>query len=277
MIIKSNAKINLHLRITGKYETGLHSLSMINIPINLYDTLDINISEKGNQIGIVILNNLEIPTDENNLVHKVINRFKEINDINFNILIKIYKEIPTQSGTGGASSNAAEVIKYLNRYFDIDKDYDTLCKEYVDLGADIPFFIHNKPSIVKGIGDKVTNLELNLLKYYFVLIHPNNIKSSTREAYSQVTSFENDDTELAIKSIKKFDFSSLKNDFLKFQNNKYDKIINDLNDLGSEYTSLTGSGSTVFAIFRKEINSKKIANELSKKYRNVYICKQKGE
>lgn len=277
--IKSNAKINLELGINGKLETGYHDLSMINIPINLFDTMNIEINSDSNKISIIDINNSGMPVDESNLIYKTINAFKEEENIEFSIVVKIYKEIPMESGTGGASSNSAEILKCLYKHFNISYKNQYLVDKYKYLGADIPFFIYNQPAKVYNIGDIVLPINNFLKKYYFVLIHPN-FKESTKEIYSNIERYTvKKDLDQLIEEMKNENFTNLQNDFFHIvqKNNKYDKIIKDLTKYEPDYINITGTGSTIFAILRKEKNSKKISNELQLKYKNVYICQGIGD
>lgn len=275
-IIKSNAKINLYININGKNDRNYHDLTMINVPINLYDTIDISIDLDSDNIDIIDLNNVDMGPKENNLIYKVTSWFKKEHNLKFNILYKIYKEIPMESGTGGASSNAAFVIKYLNNYFNINQSNEEIIEMYHKFGADIAFFIYNKPALVQGEGEKIKLLDLNFKKYYFVLIKPN-FGNSTKEIYSYIKNYNENPTDLLNF---KNPFKNLKNDFSEIlisQNKEFEKIISNLYDHGASYVNITGTGSTVFGIFRKEINAKNLNNKLQRNYKNIYVCNVIGE
>lgn len=284
--LKSNAKLNLYINVNFKMSNNYHDLTMLNIPINLYDTLNIQILEDAKNETKVSVQNFDSLNqnlnDENNLVYHVVNHFKKIENKKFGFSCKIFKEIPTMSGTGGASSNASFVIKFLYNYFKIPILNSDLCLKYVCFGADIPYFFYNCNAIVNKTGENVKPINLNLKKYYFVLIHPN-IKQSTKDVYlklnSQSINPDDGKLELAIENIcKNSDFKLLKNDFFNVVKNlKYDKIIEELYTKGAEYVNITGTGSSVFGIFKKEINAKNLNNELEKKYKNVYICQNIGD
>lgn len=188
--LKANAKLNLYININFKNEYNYHDLTMLNIPINLFDTLNVVIDEnREDAINLKILNNLNVATNENNLIYKAVKQFKELEQKQFYYECRVFKEIPIKSGTGGASSDAAVVLKNLYKHFKIEISKNELVKKYVNLGADIPFFIYNKTSIVEGIGEKITPIDLNLKKFYFVLIHPN-FNESTSDVYSKLDAIE---------------------------------------------------------------------------------------
>lgn len=280
--LKANAKLNLYININFKNEINYHDLTMLNIPINLFDTINVEIDENQNdEIKLNVINNV-VSNDENNLIYKAVEAFKKIENKKFSYRAKIYKEIPVKSGTGGASSDAAVVIKNLYDHFNIEISTQQLINKYLFLGADIPFFFVNKNAIVNGIGEKIQEIDLNLKRYYFVLIHPD-FNESTSEIYQKLDKIEKklDDNgvEKAINLIKsERNFELLKNDFTKVVGNKkYDKIINVLYSHGAKYSNITGTGSTVYAIFEKQINAKNLNNELQKTYKNVFICQNMGD
>lgn len=279
--LKANAKLNLYINVNFKNENNYHDLTMLNIPINLFDTINLEIDEnKDNLIKLTILNNKDVKNDETNLIYKVVEHFKRVENKSFYLHAKVFKEIPVKSGTGGASSDAACIIKKLYEHFQIKISNSELIEKYIKFGADIPFFFENVNSIVRGIGEKIEPIDLKLKKYYFVLIHPN-FNESTLNIYQKMDDFEkiqdNGNINKAIKKVTDGDFSSLKNDFYKVvANENYGKIIDVLYSYGSEYVNITGTGSTVYAIFKKNINAKDLNNKLQKDFKNVFICQNIG-
>lgn len=280
--LKANAKLNLYININFKNANNYHDLTMLNIPINLYDSINLIIdSNKADEIKISA-NSSDVPTNENNLIYQVVQHFKKINNLQFFLDVKLFKEIPTKSGTGGASSDAAVIIKKLYEHFKLPISKERLVKIYTPFGADIAFFFYNTNAIVNGIGDKITPINLNLKRYYFVLIHPS-FKQSTIGVYkmlNEVTKIpDNNRIHEAIEQIKtNQNFNLLKNDFMQvIKNVNYDKIIKELYDQGAKFVNVTGTGSTVFAIMPKEINAKNLNNTLQKTYKNVFICQNIGE
>lgn len=281
--LKANAKLNLYINVNYKNAQNYHDLTMLNVPINLYDTINVQIDENGpNIIELDILNNKDIPTNKENLVYKVVNHFKQIENLQFMYKCKIFKEIPIKSGTGGASSDAAQVILNLYKHFNLKYTLNELIEKYVHLGSDIAFFLYNKTAIVTGIGEKIKPITLNLKKFYFILIHPD-FSQDTSEVYSRLDNFsKTKDNGKILNAINEIiqhqNFSLLKNDFLTLINNeKYDKIIDVLHKCGATYVSLTGTGSTVYGIVKKEINAKNLNNMLQKEFKNVFICQILGD
>ena len=114
-MIKAYAKVNLRLKVVGKRPNGYHDLEMINISVDLSDSLSI----KKNKSGDIIIrsNNPLLPTDDNNIVHKVVKYIKETYQISDGFEIMIDKKIPIGAGLGGGSSDAAAMINWFNNEY----------------------------------------------------------------------------------------------------------------------------------------------------------------
>jgi 4-diphosphocytidyl-2-C-methyl-D-erythritol kinase len=139
------------------------------------------------------------------------------------------------------------------------------------LGADCPFFIHNKPAFATGIGDLLEPLELDLGDLFFVLVKPD-ISVPTKEAYAMITPRQ---PELSLKEIFKKPVTEwrelMKNDFESPVFKKYPQICRikqQLYDLGAVYASMSGSGSSVYGFFHREPDLKEI-------YSNHYVWTNK--
>ena len=255
MICFPNAKINLGLNIVSKRSDGYHNLETIFYPIGLKDALEItpaklDVPFRFMQSGIPIQGN---PDD--NLVIKAYNLFAE--HINISpIDIHLLKAIPFGAGLGGGSSDAAFMLNLLNKTFSSGLSVEDISNMAAKIGADCPFFIYNKPAFATGIGDKLELIELNLSNYYFVLVKPD-FSVPTKDAYSMITPTI---PELSLKEIVKKPISEWKNQmindfelpvFKKYP--KIKKIKEQLYDLGAIYSSMSGSGSSVYAFFEHPV------------------------
>lgn len=169
--LKSNAKINIGLNVEGVLDNGYHILDMVMVPIDLSDRLVIDFKEKKGILKITA-NNEKIPTDERNILYKVYKMFYEKSNIESeDIEVYLEKNIPSEAGLGGGSSNGAFFLKELNKYHGnifTDEELILLSK---NIGADIPFFIINKSSRVRGIGEEIEIFKNNL-KVSIILIKP---------------------------------------------------------------------------------------------------------
>ena len=246
MIVYPNAKINLGLNILRKREDGYHDISSVFYPLKeCVDVLEIVKSDNFE----FTKSGIEIPNGEN-ICEKAWNLLHTDFEIG-NVKIHLHKQIAIGAGLGGGSADASFTLKALNELFELKLTNKELEKYALQLGADCPFFIDNKPKFVEGIGEKMTSVDLDFSEYEIRLINPK-IHISTKEAYTDVVpripqKSISDVIELPINEWK----DKLRNDFedsvfLKYPKLKSIKEI--LYNEGSLYGSMTGSGSFFYSI-----------------------------
>ena len=168
--------------------------------------------------------------------------------------IHLHKNIPIGSGLGGGSSDASFVLKGINQLFNLNIDNNTLQNISLQIGADCPFFIQNKVKLVSGIGDVMNEIDLDLSEYEIRIINTG-IHISTKDAFSEIVCDDANNSlqNLAFLPIEKWK-ESITNDFEKSLFNKYPKIKESkqkLYDSGAIYSSMTGTGSAVYGVFKK--------------------------
>lgn len=259
MITFPNAKINLGLNIIEKRPDGYHNLETIFYPINLQDALEV--AKRDNDSKEYTLRvcgtSLEID-DEDNLVVKAYKLLKKDHPQMLPIDIHMYKHIPAGAGLGGGSSDAAHMIKLLNEKFLLELSAEQMESYAAQIGADCAFFIKNRPVFATGIGNVFEPIELSLKGYHIVLVKPD-IFVSTRDAFSQIKPTH---PSVSLKEIVKQPIEnwkdSMKNDFeesvfLKFP--EVAAIKDELYDLGAVYAAMSGSGSSVYGIFKEPIEN----------------------
>lgn len=187
--LKSNAKINIGLNVTGVLPNGYHLLDMVMVPISLVDRLDGEIFDEDGELEITT-NKPSIPTGKENILWKIYSKFYEMSGLpRKRIKLHLEKVIPHEAGLGGGSSNGAFFLKELNSYHNNFFSLEELIEIGKSIGADIPFFIVNKPSRVKGIGEEIEVIENNLDRD-IILIKPN-FGVSTAKAYKNMYMLNN--------------------------------------------------------------------------------------
>lgn len=187
--LKSNAKINIGLNVTGVLPNGYHLLDMVMVPISLTDRLDGEIFDEEGELEITT-NKPSIPTGKENILWKIYSKFYEMSGLpRKRIKLHLEKVIPHEAGLGGGSSNGAFFLKELNSYHNNFFSLEELIEIGKSIGADIPFFIVNKPSRVKGIGEEIEVIENNLDRD-IILIKPN-FGVSTAKAYKNMYMLNN--------------------------------------------------------------------------------------
>ena len=264
MILYPNCKINLGLRVIRKREDGYHDLETIFVPIyGLYDKLEVNKAEHFSfrQEGITV----DCDPEDNLIVRcyrQMAANYPQIG----NVSVRFKKNIPFGAGLGGGSSDAAHMALALNELFQLGLTKAQLAEEVRSLGADCPFFIYNTPCYAEGIGDKLTPIDLDLKGTRIILIKPNE-GVSTREAYSGIRPHPKDAQRIMTavaqskKSLLSFDFSLSAIFINDFEATVFPKhpIIADIKkrllEAGAYYASMSGSGSTVFGLFKNDAES----------------------
>jgi len=252
MILFPPAKINLGLSIVEKRNDGYHELETCMLPIPFYDILEILPSENFS----FLQSGLEIPgTQGENLCEKAFRLMKEKQGVP-NVTIHLRKQIPMGAGLGGGSSDAASVLKGMNELFQLRLSDDVLENLAADLGSDCPFFIKNEAQIARGRGEKLSPMNLTLKGYYLVLLNPG-IHVGTKEAYAGVTPcFKEKSLEILLENPISVWQDLIVNDFEAsiFKNHpKIAELKNELLKNGAIYASMSGSGSSIFGLFKQEI------------------------
>lgn len=249
MIIFPSSKINLGLNILEKREDNYHNIESVFVEIPCFDILELieNQEEKFTTSGLLI-------EGKDNLVIRAKNEFATQFSIP-KISIHLYKNIPMGAGLGGGSSDAAFLLKMLRDYFHPTVSNVQLKEIASKIGSDCSFFIEGKTQIATGRGEILNPIHLDLGGYYLLLINLG-IHVSTQEAYASVipNNTRNSISAIIQKPIKYWK-DELTNDFEIGVFSRYPELAKAkliLYENGAEYASMTGSGSTIFGIFKSK-------------------------
>ena len=270
--IRSYAKINLCLNITGKREDGYHELDMIMLPISLHDSLIVSKLNKSTD-NFVTVDDFSNGSFNYNLATFAIDKLESVYHFNQKFRILIHKVIPIQAGLGGGSSNAAFAMKSVNTLLKLGATDEELMEYSKPLGCDIPFFIKCVPARCQGIGEIITPLQIK--NNYYVLIVKPEAGCSTREVYALADSLDLPvcNVDNIVKALEEGD-----DDFLAANISNalqapaislvpaIQTIIDELHDEGLKIVQVTGSGSAVFALS----TDKKALLRVLKKFENKY-------
>lgn len=267
MLIKAPAKINVGLRILSKREDGFHNLETIFYPIRLFDDLEITVerTKAGTNSIIIKSEKHSAPLNKNNTCFKAVQSFFKIFNIRefYRIDIILKKKIPIGGGLGGGSSDAAAVIRYLVRFFDLNVNdvKQKLISCALEVGSDVPFFLVQKPCYATGKGEKLRLLNNFILDYDILLVNPN-IHVSTKTAYESLGISPGYVSEPVLNSISSFDPERKElfvNEFEDVVFRKYPvlkSVKETLYAKGAVFASMTGSGAVVYGLFRRSDREK---------------------
>lgn len=250
------AKINLGLNIVSKRLDGYHNLETVFYPVGIYDELEVEpLSSSDAKAYELIVNGVDdicAPCD--NLVIKAYNLLAQHYTMP-PVRVVLTKNIPSQAGMGGGSSDAAYMIRLLNELFSLGLTIQEMKAYAAKLGADCAFFIDAQPAYATGIGDILESIEIDGLKNkYLALIKPN-VAVSTKEAYSDITPHAPrvNCREILSKPVGVWK-DNLLNDFEDSVFRKLPVLADVKSQLyakGALYAAMSGSGSTVFGIFNE--------------------------
>ena len=247
MKIFAPAKLNIFLKVLGRRSDGYHIIRSGITFINLYDEVEINISNKM-CIRYIGPFRPKRNTYDNCIILKTLKYLGANNDLNLDITIT--KNIPVQGGLGSASTNAAALIQGLEDMKLITKKEPNI---YAILGADIPCFLFQKNCLVRGIGEIIH--QQNFPKYYFLLIKPN-FDNSTKDIYNKLGYDVGSYDGISEYGENKINSDDTGNDFEKVvsrENSEFIEIIDFLENLDKViFSRMTGTGSCCYAVFRNK-------------------------
>ncbi len=275
--LKARAKINISLDVIGRRDNGYHDVLMIMQTINLYDKLMLR---KQKEDRITIHTNLHyLPTDERNLVYKIIHYFKVTYQIEDGVYVDLYKMIPVAAGMAGGSSDAAQTIIGMNKLFQLKLSLDEMLKIGEQFGADIPYCIMQGTVLASGLGE-----ELEILDPFpkaYVLIAKPRFSVSTPAVYQrfdQITPNEHPDTEALLDYIKKQDIEgvckNLGNVLESVTIEMYpeiEQIKAKMLELGAEGSLMSGSGPTVYGLFADKKKAEQAKKKLRKEQKLQFV------
>ena len=180
---KAYAKINLYLDVLCKREDGFHDIKTVMHSVSLCDEVTVAISPaRTSTIKLSVEGNVYIPSDGKNLAYKAASLFLEKLGIFANVNIKLVKKIPVAAGLAGGSSDAAAVLRAMNRLYKRPLTLAALCKLGAELGSDVPYCIMGKTAICEGRGELITPISTNIRLH--TVIATANEYVSTPAAYS---------------------------------------------------------------------------------------------
>ena len=262
IIEKSPAKINLFLKIINRRDDGFHNIRSGITFIDLFDEITV---QPHNKFQVIYTGNF---APKNNLFEDCIidKLFTYIYEDKPKLLFNISKNFPYEAGLGSASSNVASVIKILEN-LEIIKKKNIF--DYVDLGSDIPIFLHQKDALVRGRGDLIANVHFP--KYYFLLIRPS-FKCSTKKMYDSFQPSDFDyNAEFDLEEINDQDSGNDFEKILKKNEPEFLSIINFLEDFDDViFSRLTGSGSCIYSVFEKKEHAVYAQKKFQQSFSNLW-------
>ncbi len=279
----AHAKINLWLDIKSKRVDGYHNIESIMQTVSLCDELTIERLDRGKGITMRCDDN-SLDCGRTNLCTRAAETFLSSVGINeYSISIDLKKRIPISAGLGGGSTDAAAVIRALNKLFELRLSVDELCRIGVKVGADVPFCIRGKTAVVRGIGDILEECEK--MPKCPILIACDGESVSTPEAYGMMDELYGDFTsrtksayELA-DTFKSGDISKIANGFYNIFESAILKkrpraqyLKDFMLSSGALNALMSGSGPSVFGVYDELAKAEAAADELKHNGIKAVVC-----
>ncbi|MCA0972720.1 4-(cytidine 5'-diphospho)-2-C-methyl-D-erythritol kinase [Halobacillus litoralis] len=281
MLEKAPAKINLSLDVLYKRNDGFHEVEMVMTTVDLADRIELT-PLKQNVIKVESENRF-VPNDERNLAYRAAKLLKDHYGVKKGVRIFIEKNIPVAAGLAGGSSDAAAVLRGLNRLWELNRTTDELAELGAQIGSDVSFCVYGGTAHATGRGEKVEALPAPP-PCWVVLAKPT-IGVSTQTVYQNLDLQEaaHPNTEAMIQALKDGDFKSIcgnvGNTLEGVTMNLHEEVgqIKDqMRQGGADAVLMSGSGPTVFALVEQDARAQRIYNSLKGFCEEVYIVRMLG-
>ncbi len=243
--LKAYAKVNVGLTVTGRRSDGYHLISSYFLRIPLHDDILVTFSPGD---GIVIRGNESYIGNGTDIMEKAMRLYREETGSRIRAEITIRKNIPSEAGLGGGSSDAAAILRAVNDFTGL-LDESRLRSLSLSCGADVPFFLSGERcAYVSGIGEEIRPAEFPSFYTNISLFRPEGKGVSTGDAYRKL-----DALSIETRTLGKLEYplrrSSFPNVFEKVQSTAlYDSLSPETDAL--DYLSLSGSGNVWFLLSR---------------------------
>ncbi|MDY6046324.1 MAG: 4-(cytidine 5'-diphospho)-2-C-methyl-D-erythritol kinase [Anaerobutyricum sp.] len=263
--LKAYAKVNLGIDVIGKRPDGYHEVRMIMQTVKLYDRITMEKNDSGN---IILSTNLPyLPVNEKNLVYRAIDMIRNAYGITDGVTASIVKRIPIAAGMAGGSSDAAAAFVGMNQLFHLGITQQELMDYGVKLGADIPYCIMRGTALSEGIGEILTPLP-PIPNCWFLIVKPT-FSMSTKFVYENLHLDEiavHPDIDGMKEALYQRDLIGVTDrmeNVLEQVTKKHYPAIGEIKDImrkeGALNALMSGSGSTVFGIFKSKETAEKAA------------------
>lgn len=274
---KAYAKINLFLDVTAKRKDGFHDILSVMQAVSLADEVFLKIDKAEYSCITLHMKNTDIPADERNLAYLAAEAFLDKTGETAALDITVEKYIPSAAGLGGGSSDAAAVLRALNRAFGNPLSSPELCALGASIGSDVPFCIMGGTRLCKGRGEEMSIYPT--LDAYFVIVPPVGAKMETPRAYKMLDeafdNYENENGELHDALFAFFSEDPVLGMYNVFESvvlpssPETDEVRLELCRLGAKSAMMSGSGTAVFGVFESEEEANAAVMELP----GAVVCK----
>ena len=254
--VPAPAKLNLFLHITSRRADGYHELQTIFQLIDLFDWLEFEQTEYSSENDAIHIDGLNSVELQQNLIYKAVEILKPFAKAQTGLNIRLEKNIPMGAGLGGGSSDAATTLIVVNQLWQCGLSIDQLAALGLQLGADVPVFVHGRNAWAEGIGENLSFIDLDQKQY--IILKPDCF-ISTQQLFSQKTlTRDTKPTKFCAYQLKP---SSFGNNFESVARSLYPEVdvaMRYLDQFGT--AKLTGTGACVFVEVTEKMNVSEVLN-----------------
>ena len=284
IIESAQAKINLSLAIEGRFDDGYHNLNMIMQTVSLADILEIEKFSEG--ISLEIDATLDLPDNQDNIIWKTANKLLEkFPEKIKGLKIKLKKNIPIAAGLAGGSSNAAALIRGVNRLYKLNLTWAEMRDIGAEIGSDVPFCLKGGTAHVKSRGDLIQ--DLNPLKNYKALLINPGFKVSTARIFNEFSHGDYKKLNIPTSKLIKLIESNKKITWEEGWGNQLEPVTFNLfpelkevkvwlDENGAVHSQLSGSGPTMVGFFNKKEDLVNLARTWNGKGKSFVVDFTKG-
>ena len=261
------AKVNLYLDVISKREDGFHSIKTVMHTVSLYDEVTVTVKPShATRVTLTVEGHPKLPTDSRNLAVRAAELFLSSTLITAEVHIRLVKNIPVAAGLAGGSSDAAAVLRALNKAFKRPLAEKRLLQLAAELGSDVPYCVMGGTALCLGRGEIIERLPGKLQLNVVVAVADEYVSTPTAYAeldriYGDFKEPRQDDSAASFGAI--LDSASIgamseAELFNIFENAilpicpKAENIKSTMLELGATHSLMSGSGPSVFGIFPSE-------------------------
>ena len=282
IVVRANAKINLGLKVLGKREDGYHDILSVLQTLDLHDRLTLSPAPEGKTE--IVCDDPGVPGGRGNLVHQAVEALRNCTGVAQGVRVAIEKRIPTGAGLGGGSSDAAATLVALDRLWGLGLREQQLHVLASRLGSDVPFFLRRGTAVATGRGQSLQYVPWGEDVRY-VLVYPGfqvssgwayqnlKIALTADSRYIKFVRFSaNDERKASLAGL----LDCLENDFLPLLEETYPeakRVLEALRACDAGACSVSGSGSTLFGVFREDGRARRAASSLRAGGHRVCVCR----
>ena len=275
--VHTGCKINLFLFITGRLPNGYHELSTLFLPVpQPQDTLVLSPADRDS--GIRVRCSVEGIDAEHNTLTRAYELYAQASNFAPAVDVELFKGIPHGAGLGGGSADGAQVLLWLQRHAPRPLPEDRLYALAARVGADVPFFLRNRPCLAEGIGDRLSEVKSGVEGWSCVLLCPR-VKVSTAWAYA---AWDAERASFSLTEKRKADKNNRSSCQSFYGMNDFEPVVfaahpslaalkARLAECGADIAGMSGSGSTLFGLFRDSGRAAQAAEALRKEKESAEV------